>query len=194
LLRTTIASGRLESAIQACFSPVDEVFVPLAGFFAERWARLADAFRLTVHPLEEEWGTRLDPDKVGDALARHPGIKGVLLTHSETSTGVIQPVRELARVSREAGAMVLVDVVSSLGAVPFAFDDWGIDVAIGGSQKALSASPGISFVAISDRAWGAAQEAENPRRYFDWHEYEPFAEVPHPDKPWTRARTVSAGR
>ncbi|TMK85418.1 MAG: alanine--glyoxylate aminotransferase family protein, partial [Actinobacteria bacterium] len=84
LLLTSSGTGGLESAIQNCFSPGDEVFVPLAGFFAERWARLADAFRLTVHPLEEEWGTRLDPDKVADVLARHPGIKGVLLTHSET--------------------------------------------------------------------------------------------------------------
>ena len=114
LLLTSSGTGGLESAVQNCFSPGDEVFVPLAGFFSERWRRLADAFGLTVHALDEAWGTRLDPAKVADALARHPGIKGVLLTHSETSTGVIQPIRELARVARDAGALVLVDVVSSL--------------------------------------------------------------------------------
>src|SRR2546428_10704658 len=97
LLFTSSGTGGLESAIQNCFSPGDEVLVPLAGFFSERWARLADAFGLTVRRLEEEWGTRLDPAKVADALARSPKVKGGLLTHSETSTGVIQPVRELAR-------------------------------------------------------------------------------------------------
>ena len=97
-----------------------------------------------MHTLEEEWGTRIDPAKVADALAAHP-VKAVLLTQSETSTGVIQPIEQLARVASDAGAMVVVDVVSSLGAVPFDFDGWGIDVAVGGSQKALSASPGIAF-------------------------------------------------
>jgi aspartate aminotransferase-like enzyme len=190
---TSSGTGGLESAIQNCFSPGDEVLVPLAGFFSERWARLADAFGLTVRRLEEEWGTRLDPAKVADALAGSPKVKGVLLTHSETSTGVIQPVRELAQVGADAGAMVLVDVVSSLGAVPFAFDEWGVDVAIGGSQKALSASPGISFVAVSDRAWQAAQQAQNPRFYFDWREYERFAELPEPENPWTPAISVMQG-
>ena len=81
----------------------------------------------------------------------------------------------------------------SLGAVPFAFDEWGIDVAVGGSQKALSASPGIAFVAVSDRAWAAAQTATNPRFYFDWREYERFASLPHPENPWTPAISVMQG-
>ena len=109
---------------------------------------------LVVRTVDHEWGEKIDPSRVADALAEHP-VKAVLLTHSETSTGVIQPVEELARVANDAGAMVIADVVSSLGAVPFEFDGWGIDVAVGGSQKALSASPGIAFVAISERAWEA---------------------------------------
>jgi serine---pyruvate transaminase len=192
-LLTSSGTGGLESAIQNCFSPGDEVLVPLAGFFSERWKRLAEAFGLTVHTLDEPWGTRLDPVSVGAALAEHPGTKAVLLTHSETSTGVIQPVEELARVARDAGVLVLVDVVSSLGAVPFDFDGWGIDVAVGGSQKALSASPGIAFVAVSDRAWAASQTASNPRFYFDWREYERFAALPEPENPWTPAISVMQG-
>ncbi|MGZ8570667.1 MAG: pyridoxal-phosphate-dependent aminotransferase family protein, partial [Actinomycetota bacterium] len=125
LLMTSSGTGGLESAVQNCFSPGDEVFVPLAGFFSDRWRRLGEAHGLTVHSTEEEWGTKLDPSRVADALAAHPGVKAVLLTQSETSTGVIQPVEDLARVANDAGAMVVVDVVSSLGAVPFAFDDWG---------------------------------------------------------------------
>jgi aspartate aminotransferase-like enzyme len=193
LLMTSSGTGGLESAIQNCFSPGDEVFVPLAGFFSQRWQRLAEAYGLTVRTIEEAWGTRLDPAKVADALAANPGVKAVLLTQSETSTGVIQPIEGLARVARDAGALVLVDAVSSLGAVPFAFDDWGIDVAVGGSQKALSASPGIAFVAVSDRAVAASETATNPRFYFDWREYRKFAALPHPENPWTPAISVMQG-
>jgi len=192
-LLTSSGTGGLESAIQNCFSPGDEVFVPLAGFFSQRWQRAAEAFGLTVHTTEEPWGTRLDTNRLRSALGEHPGTKAVLLTHSETSTGVVQPVRELAEVANEAGVLVVVDVVSSLGAVPFAFDDWGIDVAVGGSQKALSASPGIAFVAVSDRAWAAAGDATNPRFYFDWREYERFAALPEPENPWTPAISVMQG-
>lgn len=192
LLMTSSGTGGLESAIQNVLSPGDEVFVPLAGFFSERWSRLAESHRLVVRSVEYEWGRRIDPADVAAALAEHP-VKAVLLTHSETSTGVIQPIRELARVANEAGALVVVDVVSSLGAVPFAFDEWGIDVAVGGSQKALSASPGIAFVAISERAWKAHESSTMPRFYFDWTTYKRFAELPNPENPWTPAISVMQG-
>ncbi len=193
LLLTSSGTGGLESAIQNCFSPGDEVLVPLAGFFSQRWQRLAEAFGLAVHTIDEDWGIRLDPATVASALAEHAGTKAILLTHSETSTGVIQPVQELARVANEAGVLVLVDVVSSLGAVPFAFDEWGIDVAVGGSQKALSATPGIAFVAVSERAWAVSEASKNPRFYFDWREYERFAALPDPENPWTPAISVMQG-
>jgi len=192
ILMTSSGTGGLESTIQNCFSPGDEVFVPLAGFFADRWKQLADAYGLTVRSIEYEWGRRVVPDEVAAALAEHP-VKAVLLTQSETSTGVIQPVRELARVARDAGALAIVDVVSSLGAVPFAFDEWGIDVAVGGSQKALSASPGIAFVAVSERARAAAETATNPRYYFDWSIYRRFGSLPEPENPWTPAISVMEG-
>lgn len=192
LLMTSSGTGGLESAIQNVLSPGDEVFVPLAGFFSERWSRLAESHRLVVRSVEYEWGRRIDPADVAAALAEHP-VRAVLLTHSETSTGVIQPIRELAGVANEAGALVVVDVVSSLGAVPFAFDEWGIDVAVGGSQKALSASPGIAFVAISERAWKAHESSTMPRFYFDWTTYKRFAELPNPENPWTPAISVMQG-
>ena len=192
LLMTASGTGGLESAVQNVFSPGDEVLVPLAGFFADRFMRLAESQGLVVRTTDQEWGARVDPAMVADALAEHP-VKAVLLTHSETSTGVIQPIEQLARVANDAGALVLVDVVSSLGAVPFAFDDWGIDVAVGGSQKALSASPGIAFVAVSDRAWAASETAACPRFYFDWATYRRFADLPHPENPWTPAISVMQG-
>jgi serine---pyruvate transaminase len=192
LLMTSSGTGGLESAIQNVLSPGDEVLVPLAGYFSERWAKLAEAHGLVVRIVEYEWGRRVDPADIAAALAETP-VKAVLLTHSETSTGVIQPVRELTRVARDAGALVIVDVVSSLGAVPFAFDDWGVDVAVGGSQKALSASPGLAFVAISERAWQAHERSTMSRFYFDWSAYKRYAELPHPENPWTPAISVMQG-
>jgi aspartate aminotransferase-like enzyme len=192
LLMTSSGTGGLESAVQNVCSPGDEVLIPLAGFFSERWQALATAMGLTVRTVDHEWGSRVAPARVADAIAEHP-VKAVLLTQSETSTGVIQPVEELARVARDAGALVVVDVVSSLGAVPFDFDGWGIDVALGGSQKALSASPGIAFAAISGRAWEAHEAATLPRYYFDWSIYKRFAELPHPENPWTPAISVMQG-
>ena len=192
LLMTSSGTGGLESAIENCFSPGDEVFVPLAGFFAERWMKLAEAHGLTVRTIEYEWGQKIRPEDVAAALAERP-VKAVLLTQSETSTGVIQPIEQLARVASEAGALVIVDAVSSLGAVQFEFDAWGIDVAVGGSQKALSASPGIAFVAISGRAWEAHETASLSRFYFDWGISRKFAELPDPETPWTPAISVMQG-
>lgn len=191
-LLTSSGTGGLESAIQNVLSAGDEVLVPLAGYFSERWSKLARAHGLVLRTVEYEWGRRVVPSDIAAELAEHPA-KAVLLTHSETSTGVIQPVRELARVAREAGALVVVDVVSSLGAVPFAFDEWGVDVAVGGSQKALSASPGLAFVAISERAWEAHRTARLPRFYFDWSIYKEFAERPDPENPWTPAISLTQG-
>lgn len=192
LLMTSSGTGGLESAIQNTLSPGDEVLVPLAGYFSERWTKLAKAYGLAVRTIDYEWGRKVVPDEVAAALAEHPA-KAVLLTQSETSTGVIQPIEELARVANEAGALVIVDVVSSLGAVPFDFDGWGIDVAVGGSQKALSASPGLAFVAISEHAWEAHRSATMPRFYFDWSIYKEFAAKPDPENPWTPAISVMQG-
>jgi serine---pyruvate transaminase len=192
LLMTSSGTGGLESAVQNVCSPGDEVVVPLAGFFAERWRDLAAAQGLTVRTVEHPWGARVDPARVAAALAERPA-KAVLLTQSETSTGVIQPIEELARVANDAGALVIVDVVSSLGAVPFDLDGWGIDVAVGGSQKALSASPGIAFVAVSERAWRAHADATCARYYFDWSIYRRFADLPDPENPWTPAISVLQG-
>ena len=191
-LLTCSGTGGLESAVQNVLSPGDEVLVPLAGYFSERWSKLAKAHGLSVRTIEYDWGRRIVPTEVAAVLAEHP-VKAVLLTQSETSTGVIQPVEELARVASEHDALVIADVVSSLGAVPFDFDGWGIDVAVGGSQKALSASPGLAFVAISDRAWEAHRNAKLPRFYFDWSIYKEFADKPDPENPWTPAISVMQG-
>jgi aspartate aminotransferase-like enzyme len=192
IVMTASGTGGLESAIANCFSPGDEVLVPLAGFFAERFARIATTYGLDVRTIEYEWGRTVKADDVARALDEHP-VKAVLLTQSETSTGVVHDIEPVARAAKDAGALVIVDAVSSLGAVPFDMDGWGIDVAVSGSQKALSASPGLVFVAISDAAWTATKAATNPRVYFDWATYKKFYELPDPENPWTPAISVVQG-
>ncbi len=192
VIMTSSGTGGLESAIANCFSPGDEVLVPLAGFFAERFAKIARAYGLSVRSVEYEWGQTVKAADVAAALREHP-VKAVLLTQSETSTGVVHDIEQVARIAKDAGALVVVDAVSSLGAVPFDMDGWGIDVAVSGSQKALSASPGLAFVAISDAAWAAQAHATCPRFYFDWATYKTYYELPDPENPWTPAISVVQG-
>jgi aspartate aminotransferase-like enzyme len=189
---TASGTGGLESAIANCFSPGDEVLVPLAGYFAERFAKIARAYGVNVRTIEYEWGRSVKAPDIARALAERP-TKAVLLTQSETSTGVVHDIEAIARAAKDAGALVFVDAVSSLGAVPFDMEGWGIDVAVGGSQKALSGSPGLAFVAISEAAWAAQAEATNPRFYFDWAPYRIYAALPDPENPWTPAISVLQG-
>jgi aspartate aminotransferase-like enzyme len=192
LVFTSSGTGGLESAVANLFSPGDRVVVPVSGYFGDRFARIAEAFHLDVHRVEYEWGRAVDHSDVEEALGEAP-TKGVLFQHSETSTGVINDVEPIARAAKEAGALTALDVISSAGAVPLETDAWGIDVAIGGSQKALSATPGIAFVSVSEEAWAATREATNPRFYFDWAAYRAAYERENPESPWTPAISLMLG-
>ena len=143
------------------------------GAFGDRFARIATVYGADVTKLDVEWGQAADPARLREALAAGGPWKAVLLTHNETSTGVMNPIRELAAVVRESApdALILMDGVSSLGAVPFEQDAWGIDVAISGSQKSWMAAPGMAFLSFSERAWAAADEARLPRFYLDVRAY-----------------------
>ena len=192
LIFTSSGTGGLESAVANLFSPGDRVVVPVAGYFGDRFARIAEAFRLDVRRIEYDWGRAARTEDIEAALAEAP-TKGVLAQHSETSTGVVHDVESMARVTKDAGALFVVDVISSLGAVPYEGDAWGVDVAIGGSQKALSATPGLAFVSVSDAAWEASRSAECPRFYFDWAAYKKSYEMPDPEAPWTPAISLMLG-
>ncbi len=109
-------------------------------------------------------------------MARHPQAKVLLLTHNETSTGLTNPLRELARVGRDAGRIVVVDGVSSISSIDIETDAWGIDVAVSGSQKGWMAPPGFALVSVSERAWAQQAKARSPRFYFDWKEAKAWAE------------------
>ncbi|MGH2765422.1 MAG: pyridoxal-phosphate-dependent aminotransferase family protein, partial [Actinomycetota bacterium] len=192
LVFTSSGTGGLESAVANLFSPGDRVVVTVAGYFGDRFARIAEAFHLDVRRVEYEWGRAAVADDVAAALAEAP-TKGVLAQHSETSTGVIHDIEAIGRATKEAGALFVVDVISSLGAVPYDGDGWGIDVAVGGSQKALGATPGLAFVSVSDSAWAAARESTSPRFYFDWAAYKTSYDLPDPESPWTPAISLLLG-
>jgi aspartate aminotransferase-like enzyme len=139
--------------------------VVTAGAFGDRWAAIAQALGCEVDRLAYEWGETPFAEDLASRLAEREA-RVVLLTHSETSTGVVSDVRSLVAAAREGGALSVVDAVSSLGAVPLETDDWGVDVVASGSQKALMSPPGLALVSVSQRAWDA--RGMLPRFYFDW--------------------------
>jgi aspartate aminotransferase-like enzyme len=176
LLLTSSGTGGLESAVANLVSPGDEVVVALCGNFGERFAALAVAYGAQVHRLESEWGRPVDPGDLKAFLQRHPNARVLLLTHNETSTGLTNPLRELARAGRDGDRIVVVDGVSSISSIEIETDAWGVDVAVSGSQKGWMAPPGFALVSVSDRAWAQQAKARSPRFYFDWKESKTWAE------------------
>ena len=167
LLFTASGSAAFESAVVNLLSPGSRVLAVAAGEFGERWAALARAYGAEVEELRYSWG---ETPRAEDVLARaaETAAEVVFLVHSETSTGVVADVQALAQAAHEAGALALVDAVSSLGAVPLETDVWGLDVVVAGSQKALMTPPGLSLAVVSQSAWARSTESTNPRFYFDW--------------------------
>ena len=167
LVLTSSGTGAFESAIVNLLSPGDRVLAVSQGEFGERWQAMARALGCDVVPLTYAWGESPRADDVRKALEAS-GATTAFLVHSETSTGVVSDLEPLLAACRDAGAISVVDAVSSLGAVPLETDAWGADVVVTGSQKALQTPPGLAFVAVSDRAWERSETARLPRFYWDW--------------------------
>ena len=165
LLFGASGTGAFESAVANLVSPGEPHLVVSAGNFGERWAALTTAYGADVDHLRYAWGETPEPDDVRARL-RERGAKAVWVVHSETSTGVVADVQALAATAKDGGALVVVDAVSSLGAVPCETDAWGLDVVVSGSQKALMTPPGLGLCAVSEAAYGAT--GTSPRFYFDW--------------------------
>jgi aspartate aminotransferase-like enzyme len=166
LLFGSAGTGAMESAVANLCSPGERVLVVSAGHFGERWRAIASAYGAEVETLEYAWGEVPAADDVAARLAEIGGAKAVLVTHSETSTGVVCDLHAIAAAVSEHGALSVVDAVSSLGAVPLETDAWGLDVVVSGSQKALMTPPGLAMASISDEAF--AVRGNSPRFYFDW--------------------------
>jgi aspartate aminotransferase-like enzyme len=165
LLFTSSGTGAFESAVVNLVSPGERHLVVSAGSFGERWISMTSAYGADVDRLEYAWGETPDADDVRARLAEREA-KAVWVVQSETSTGVVADVQAIAAAAKDAGALVVVDAVSSLGAVPCETDAWGLDVVVSGSQKALMTPPGLGLAAVSEAAMAA--RGSTPRFYFDW--------------------------
>jgi aspartate aminotransferase-like enzyme len=168
LVLTCSGTGGMESAVANLVSPGDVAIVALCGNFGERWVSILRAYGAQVVLLEAAWGQPVDAADLREVLTAHPEAELVFLTHNETSTGVTNPLRELAGAARAAGRLVVVDGVSSVSSMPIEVDAWGVDVAVSGSQKGWMAPPGVAFVTVSARAWERQARARSPRFYLDW--------------------------
>jgi aspartate aminotransferase-like enzyme len=190
LVLSCAGTGGLEAAVVNTLSPGDRILAVPMGVFGDRFAKIAAAYGADVLRLDVEWGRAADADGIRAALRHEPDVRAVLITHNETSTGVQNALPELAAAVHEAApeALLLVDSVSALGAVPFRMDAWGVDVVVTGSQKAWMAAPGLAMLSLSERAWAANATARMPRFYLDAARHRESAASGQ--TPWTPALAV----
>lgn len=161
-------TGGLEAAVVNCFSPGEAVLAVSIGVFGDRFARIAEAYGLDVRRLSVPRGRAVEPRQLAQTLDENSDVVGVLLTHNETSTGVTNPLDALVPLVKDRGLLLILDAVSSMGALPVRTDELGLDVVISASQKAWMSPPGLASVSVSDRAWKSVEKARLPRFYWDF--------------------------
>lgn len=167
-MQASTGSGGMESAIVNTLSPGDEILCVVSGKFGERWADIAKAYGIKTHILEVPWGEAVDPQKVAAFLDANTQIKAVLTQACETSTATVHPIRQLAEIVKtRSQTLLLVDAITAACAMPLEMDKWGLDVVVGGSQKAFQLPTGLSFIALSQKAWQFNKNAKCPKYYWD---------------------------
>lgn len=169
LILASSGTGAMESAVVNCFSATDRVIVARNGKFGDRNLQLATTYGLRPIDLRYEWTEVVPAADIERALAEHPDAKGVFITQSETSSGVLNDVKAVAEVTaRHPDCIIVVDSITGIGAVDCKTDAWGLDVVMTGSQKGLMLPPGLAAVAVSEKAWKRAESSTLPKFYFDW--------------------------
>lgn len=162
-------TGGMEGAVSNFLSPGDKAICINGGKFGERWTKICKTFGVQVHEIKVDWGRAVDPQMVAEALKKDPSIKAVYVQASETSTGVAHNCKALADIVRPLGETILVvDAITALGVFDLKTDEWGLDLVVTGSQKALMLPPGMAFVSVSDKAWRLADKAKNAAFYFNF--------------------------
>ena len=169
LIIVSTGTGGMEGSVSNFLSPGDKALVVNGGKFGERWLKLCQAYGVKAEEIKVEWGYAVKPEAVKAALQKDPSIKAVFTQASETSTGVAHPIREIAEAVRgHEGCLMIVDAVSAMGVFDIRTDEWGLDVVVTGSQKALALPPGLAFVSVSEKAWRQAEKAKNAKFYFNF--------------------------
>jgi aspartate aminotransferase-like enzyme len=191
LIFTCAGTGSLEAAVANTLSPGDRVLAVSIGEFGNRFANIAETFGAQVTRLSFDLGKAANPGAIDEALARDSSIYAVLITHNETSTGVTNPLQQIAEVVKRHDKLLLVDAISSMGSVPVEVDGWGLDVVLSGSQKGWMVPPGLAFMSMSPRAWQANARATMPRFYLDAKRAKESAG--RGETPWTPAESLFYG-
>ena len=169
LMFTSSGTGAMEGAVANILNPGDKAICVNGGKFGERWAQLVSTYGGIPVVIDVPWGQAVDPAVIAEKLESDPEIRAVYLQASETSTGVAHPVKAIAEiVNRYDDKLIIVDGITAVGVMNLPFDEWGLDVVVGGSQKAWRLPPGLSFAAVSDKAWAAVGRCTQPHYYFDW--------------------------
>ena len=169
LILAASGTGAMEASVANTLSTGDKVLVVNSGKFGERWGKICRAYGVEVQEIMVEWGKEVDPADIEKALNDDPSIKAVLTQASETSTGVKHPIKEIAEITNKRdGIIQIVDGITGVGVFEIEFDNWGIDVLVGGSQKAFMLPPGLSFAAMSEKAWKFYETSDLPKFYFDF--------------------------
>src|SRR5215831_899678 len=181
----TTGRGALEAAICNLFSPGDEIVACCNGKFGEMWARLAESYGVVAHRVATRWELGVDAHELEAALDQHPRVRAITLAFGDSSTGVANDIESVARIAQSRGKLVLADGVSAIGGMPFAFDDWGVDVAVTATQKCLMSAPGLSWAVLSERAWSAYESSKLPRNYWDFAAVKRSVGKARPETPGT---------
>jgi aspartate aminotransferase-like enzyme len=191
LVLVSSGTGALEASVTNCFSPGDRVIVCSAGKFGERWAEITKAYGLNTILIEEPYGKVVSPEALEKALAANPEVKGVFVQASETSTGAAHDVRRMGEAVKKTPAIFVVDAITGLGTMPLDIDGWGLDIVIGGSQKAFMVPPGVAFLSVSPKAWALMDTAKLPRFYFNLKKERKNAA--NGESSWTPATSLMLG-
>lgn len=169
LIFASSGTGAMEGAVCNTMCRGDKAVVVRGGKFGERWSELCEAYGIRATNIDVTWGQAVDPALIEGALKSDPSYRAVFLQATETSTGVMHPVKEIAEIVRHyENTILVVDAITALGVFDIPMDKWGLDIVVGGSQKALMLPPGLAFVALSDRAWSLTEKSDLPKYYFNF--------------------------
>ncbi len=191
LILASSGTGGMEAAVVNLLSPQDKVLVVNTGKFGERFTEIGESFGVEVEEIEIEWGKAVNPQIVKEKL--NENIKAVFVTQSATSTGVLNDIESLSKIVENSPAVLVVDAISSLGAIDLQTDNWNVDVVIAGSQKGLMLPPGLAFVSLSEKAWKMVEDANLPKYYWDFQKMRDSLKKPLPETPFTPAISLLCG-
>lgn len=190
-LFSSSGTGAMEAAVSNLFSAGEKAIVCAAGKFGERWIQIAETFGLEVILLQKPYGESVLPEELEAAIKEHPDARGVLVQATETSTGISHDMQAMGRMVAATDAILVVDAITGLGSSDLRIDEWGLDVVIGGSQKALMIPPGLAYCSVSERALRRTEAATNPNFYFNLRKH--IEAGPKGDSPWTPASSLILG-